>query len=88
MKKDQNILPKRAFLNASLLLILNVYMVLNVYTGTENNAAHRLCKNVYMVLNVYTGTENNAAHRLCITVLHNVHIIDENCSRMAGKILD
>lgn len=42
-KKDQNILQTTAFLNASLLLILNVYMVLNVYTGTEYNAAHGLC---------------------------------------------
>lgn len=41
-----------------------------------------------MVLNVYTGTENNTAHRLCITVLHDMQIVDENCSTMAGIILD
>jgi hypothetical protein len=37
-----------------------------------------------MVKNVHTGTENNAAHRLCSTVLHDMQIIDENCSMMAG----
>jgi hypothetical protein len=41
-----------------------------------------------MVLNVYTGTENIAAHRLCITVVNDMQIIDENCSTMAGIILD
>jgi len=55
-----------AFLNASLLLILNVCTVWNFYTGTENKSAHRPCT----------------------TVLHDMQIIDENCSTMAGIILD